>query len=148
MPLYHRSSLDLISPRSVYRHSSFFILSFKKIILHSQTSFDSFFFIPQASFNKKISSSTSTNYNPSSIRRYVKNDLDSCCKLKIDCGCESVDGEALAGGEKGFANQGSFVRQLTLDEQIEALIVYFKGMIDKLMTEFEAKNLAMVKMKT
>ena len=88
-------------------------------------------------------SSTSTYYNPNSIRRSVKSDSDSCCKSKIECGCESVDGEVLTSGEKGYVKQRSFVRPLTLDEQTETLIVYFERTIDVLKTDFEAKNVGL-----
>jgi len=92
----------------------------------------------------------SSGSNPSCNRfgnakqKYFKTLSDSCCKCKSKCFCEATDGK-LDGPTTGVAKQGSSVRSLTMDEQIETLILVYEGLLEEIRNDFEIGNDAMKK---
>jgi len=54
-------------------------------------------------------------------------------------------GESEIGSKKGVVVQGSFVRSLTVEEQIDTLIVFYEGLKDDLKKDFDLKDESMMK---
>lgn len=57
----------------------------------------------------------------------------------MKCFCEATN-KKLNDSTTGVAKQGSSVRSLTMDEQIETLILVYEGLLDEIRKDFEIRN--------
>jgi len=60
--------------------------------------------------------------------------IEPCCR------CDAVDGKPENPSLSAVARQRSFFRPLTLDEQIETLVVHFEGLIDQVKKDVDLGN--------
>jgi len=99
------------------------------------------------------SSSSNADYNPNLIcvanlkqkSERKKTNTNSCSDCKSNCSMNSFLGESEIGSKKGVVVQGSFVRSLTVEEQIDTLIVFYEGLKDDLKKDFDLKDESMMK---
>jgi len=96
-------------------------------------------------------SSSNVDYNRNQIcvanlkHKSEKTNLDPCCNYKSNCLTNSIEEESDIGSKKGMIVQGSFVRSLTIEEQIETLIVFYESLMNDLKKYFDLRDRSMRK---
>jgi len=88
-----------------------------------------------------MTSSSSNASNPICVRcSYTRDGSFSAMTIEPCCRCDAVDGKPENPSLSAVARQRSFFRPLTLDEQIETLVVHFEGLIDQVKKDVDLGN--------